>query len=186
MSQISTSWALQQTSNDVFSVAKGVLQAATSDNVQPLALLAVEAFGATVAICQQTQMIVEKEASLRHTNAVLNFLQSSVGYSANDSATYLSRSSSGVRFLSIASALSCMSSHFAGAEALNIMLEASAVSGQLQPTIGQLCDLLKSLEPKLVRTGFAMDIAGCMSILQKNILTLIYESDTAPRKRRSF
>jgi hypothetical protein len=50
--QVSPIWALQQTSDSVLLIAKGVLKAATSDNVQPLSLLVAEAFGNTLAICQ--------------------------------------------------------------------------------------------------------------------------------------
>ena len=65
--QISATWALQETSNDALALAKGIVKAATSDNVQPLAIMTAEAFGNTLAICQQTQMIIEKEAGRSHT-----------------------------------------------------------------------------------------------------------------------
>jgi hypothetical protein len=85
---VSPVWALQQTSDSVLLVAKGVIKAATSDNIQPLALLVAEAFGNTLAICQQTQMLVEREASKRHVSHVIKFLQAQVGYAANDSEFY--------------------------------------------------------------------------------------------------
>lgn len=50
-SVVSVQWALNETSDSAIKVARGVLQAATNDNVQPLALLAAEAFGSTLAIC---------------------------------------------------------------------------------------------------------------------------------------
>jgi hypothetical protein len=43
-------WSLQETTSSALSVARGVMRAATSDNIQALALLACERFGATLAL----------------------------------------------------------------------------------------------------------------------------------------
>jgi hypothetical protein len=158
-------WALHETTNGVFAVAKGVLTAATSGNVQPLALLAAEAFGATLAICQQTQLLVEKEARKHHTSYIVKFLKAKIGYSAHDSAIQLSSTNAGVRFLSLAAALLCTSSNFTGAEALALMIKASSQKDQLLPTLIQLQDLLGALDYKLVRTRFADDIVGWETFL---------------------
>ena len=48
-------WSLDSTTTKTISVAKDVLHAATSDNVQPLALIACEKFGATLAICEASE-----------------------------------------------------------------------------------------------------------------------------------
>jgi len=50
---IQAQWSLDATSTSVYSVARGVLQAATSDNVQPLAIIACERFGNTIAMSQE-------------------------------------------------------------------------------------------------------------------------------------
>lgn len=162
---IQPGWALQETSNGVFTIAKGIMAAATSDNVQPLALLTCEAFGATLAICQQTQLLVEKEARKNHTSYVVKFLKSKIGYLAHDSAIQLSMSNAGVRFLSLAAALLCTSSNFAGAEALMLMIKSSSQKDQMLPTLLQLQDLLDALDYKLLRTRFADDIIGWETFL---------------------
>ena len=162
---ISPGWALHETTNGMLTVAKGVLTAATSDNIQPLALLAAEAFGNTLAICQQTQLLVEKEARKQHTSYVVKFLKAKIGYSAHDSAIQLSSSNAGVRFLSLAAALLCTSSNFAGAQALDLMIKSTAKKDQLLPTLLQLQDLLGALDYKLLRTRFADDIVGWKTFL---------------------
>lgn len=157
---ITPSWALNATADNIFTVAKGILEAATSDNVQPIALLAAEAFGGTLAICQQTMIRVEKAAGRRHTSTVLQFLKSSVGYSANDSAAQLSTSSNGIRFLSLTAALLCTSSYSEAAKMLESMIQTSAAKDQPLPTILQLQDLVKALEPKLILLDFPDAVLG--------------------------
>jgi hypothetical protein len=71
-------------------------------------------------------MLVEREAGKRHTSHVIRFLQTQVGYAANDSAFQLSSTGAGVRFLSLAAALLCTSSTFTAAQAIEIMVKATA------------------------------------------------------------
>ena len=156
---VTASWALNTTSDNVFAVAQGVLKAATSDNVQPLALLTAEAFGGTLAICQQTLLKVERQAR-KNQHSVIKFLQAQVGYFANDSASHLSSSSNGVRFLSLVAMLLCSSSSFEAAKALDMMIQSTSSQGQMLPTLTQLQDLIKALEPKLMHTDFADESAA--------------------------
>jgi hypothetical protein len=51
---IQMGWSLSESSQSVFSVFRGVIAAATSDNVQVLAIMACEKFGNTIAISNQT------------------------------------------------------------------------------------------------------------------------------------
>ncbi|KAL9004951.1 MAG: hypothetical protein Q9180_009821, partial [Flavoplaca navasiana] len=175
---VQVTWALDRASDNAFAVAKGVLQAATSDNVQPLALLAAEKFGNTVAMCQQTQLLVEREAGRRHVSSVINFLQASIGYSADDSSSQLASTSAGVRFLCLAAALLCTNTHFEAAQALELMIRNSAGKNQLLPTILQLQDLVRALEPKLMRVGFANSVLGWESYLMDSL-----QATDALRKR---
>ena len=170
-SAIQPVWALHETTNEVFAIAKGILTAATSDNVQPLALMACEAFGATLAICKQTQLLVEKEARKHHTSYVVKFLKSKIGYSAHDSAFQLSSTNAGLRFLSLVAALLCTYSNFVGAEALMLMIESSSQKDQPLPTLLQLQDLLDALDYKLLRTRFAEDIIGWETFLSEYLDT---------------
>ncbi|KAK6386135.1 hypothetical protein LTS17_001710 [Exophiala oligosperma] len=159
-SQISASWNLQQSSESILSFAQGMLTAATSDNIQPLAILVAEAFGNTLAICQQTQMLVEKEASKRHVSHVVKFLHAKIGYAANDSASQLSLTSAGVRFMSLVAALLCTEDTLVAARAIEMMINATSRSDQLMPTVFQIRDLMNALEYKLRRLQFAESVAG--------------------------
>ncbi|MCJ1246708.1 hypothetical protein MMC30_003917 [Trapelia coarctata] len=168
----------------MFGVAKGILTAATSDNVQPLALLTAEAFGGTLAICQQTLLKVEKHAR-KNQHSVIKYLQAQVGYFPNDSASHLSSSAHGVRFLSLVAMLLCSSSHFEAAEALDLMIRSSSSQGQMMPTLTQLQDLVEALEPKLVPAGFADEILGWKTLLLKHSrLGRIYKRETCPRPKK--
>src|ERR1700722_1525373 len=157
---VSAQWQLNETANGAIAVAKGVLKAATSDNVQPIAIMAADAFGATLAMCRETQMKVEQAARMHHTSYVLEFLKSSIGYAKDDCATQLCSSSTGVRFLGLAAALLCTADIFTASLALELMMTSSKGHDQLLPTTKQLKDLLAALEHKLNRTGFAESIVG--------------------------
>ena len=88
-------WSLQQTANEALSVARGVVVVATSDNIQALALLACERFGATLAMCPETCDRIER-LIIRVPKPVRIFIGAYVGYSAGDSAAQLVKSKAGV------------------------------------------------------------------------------------------
>jgi hypothetical protein len=46
---VTAQWQLNETADSAIAIAIGVLKAATSDNVQPVAIIAADAFGATLA-----------------------------------------------------------------------------------------------------------------------------------------
>ena len=165
---VSPVWALHETSHSSSVVAKDLLEAAHSDNIQPLALLSAAAFGNTLAICPQTQLLVYMEGTKRHNSHIVNFLKVEVGYSANDSASQLSTTGAGLRFLSLVATLLCTSRTFAAAQALESMMTATAREDQLLPTVWQLQDLLEALEYKLVCTGFADSIIHWEHFLSKH------------------
>lgn len=130
------------------------MRAATSDNVQPLALIACEKFGATLAMCPETNKKMEdliiKVSGPKH----VRFMRAQIGYSANDSATQLSRSLAGIHFLGLAAVLTSSGDMFDGANTLSEMLMNSASDKTLLPTARQLKDLLAVMEHRLVRSGF--------------------------------
>lgn len=159
-SAITAQWQLNETAQSGITIAKGILRAATSDNVQPLAIIAADAFGATLAICQETQLKVEQAAKKNHTSYVVEFLRSSIGYAKDDCAVQLAASRSGLRFLGLAATLLCTADNYTASQALESMITSSAADGQLHPTTTQLRDLLGALEPKLNRTGFAESVVG--------------------------
>lgn len=44
-------WTLDETTDNLLTVGKDLMRVATSDNVQPIALLACERFGLTITMC---------------------------------------------------------------------------------------------------------------------------------------
>ena len=119
----------------------------------------------------------------------IKFLGAVIAYSGTDSAAQLAKSGSGIRFLALASALLCFPSHEAAAKALDLMMKSSAGNGQILPTVGQLEDLLQSLEPKLTRVSFGSLIMSWTDRLsrwcQERGLNLeqSYECDTCPTEK---
>jgi len=176
---ISAQWQLNETANSGITIAKGVLRAATSDNVQPIAIIAADAFGATLAMCQEAQLRAERAAKKDHKSYVLEFLlRSSIGYAKDDCAIQLAASGSGLRFLGLAAAMICMTDMFTASQALELMITSSATQGQILPTVSQLQHLLGALEHKLNRTGFADNVVGWE--------TFIMEHPAVPDKFRIF
>jgi hypothetical protein len=76
MNPVSLQWALNETAGVTISVSKGLIKAASSDNIQALALIVCEAFGATLAMCQETCMKVERISGMRHESRTVKFLKS--------------------------------------------------------------------------------------------------------------
>ena len=171
MAHVSTplTWSLDSTASTFFSKFQDVMRAATSDNVQPLALIACEKFGATLAMCPETNKKMEdliiKASGPKH----VRFLKAQVGYSANDSATQLSRSLAGIQFLGLAAALTSSLDAFNGANALSEMLTASASDKTLLPTPRQLKDLLGAMEHRVVRSGFTDTWVGYQILLSNSL-----------------
>jgi len=159
MGAISVQWTLNETVGSTISVAKGLIRAASSDNIQALALITCKAFGATLALCPETCMKVERIAGMHYESAAVKFLKAQIGYSSGDSAAQLSLDASGVRFLGLAAALGTLGA-YQGARALESMLASSAQEKQPLPTVTQLKDLLSALDYKLNRAGFAESLAG--------------------------
>ena len=153
-------WSLDHTASSALSFARGIVEAATKDNIQPLALLACERFGATLAMCPVTCRKVEDLVLKTKPPAVISFLSAVVGYSPTDCASHLVRSLAGVQFLGLAASLVTSIGSFEGGNALAAMLVDSAADKTLVPTARQLGDLLKSVEHRCVRSGFADSVLG--------------------------
>jgi len=149
-------WALNETVTGAFTVSRDILVAATSDNVQVAALAAVEAFGATLAICDETETRVEGLNRVR-SSRVVKFLKSWIGYAAGDSCDALLVSTGGIRFLALAATFMTWG-HFQAAQATRQMLRETSKENQILPTLGQLQALYKVLEHKIVGLGFADEV----------------------------
>ena len=159
-------WSLDNTADSAIAISRGIFKAATSDNVQPLAIFACERFGNTLAICPETCHKVERVILPTPKPAVLKFMRGVVGYSAHDCATQLGSSLAGVRFLALATALVTSIDLFKAAQALSSMLESSASDQDILPTVLQLKELLASVEPRCQRSGFAEEIVGWQMMLR--------------------
>jgi hypothetical protein len=154
---VSPQWALNETADHFITISKGMLKAATSDNVQALAILVVERFGATLAICQETEIKVETFASRSHTSYVLEFLKARIGWAKGNATQALCKTNGAIRFLALAAALTTWTS-FEAAQSIELMLKSNAAAGQLTPTVLQLQVLVTALEYKLTRAGFAEEL----------------------------
>jgi len=157
---IQLQWSLDNTTSAALSVARAIFRAATHDNVQPLAILACERFGNTIAMCQETCRKIERLVNKTAEPVTINFLRASVGFTTEDSATQLSKSQAGVQFLGLAAALVTSLGEFEGGNALGEMLNSSASDKTLLPTARQLKELLATLEPRFQRSGFTDTVAG--------------------------
>lgn len=162
------SWNLDHTSTSAVHVAKGLLHAATTDNVQPLAIMACEQFGNTVAMSPDTVRKIEHSVVPTPQPAILTFLKSTIGYSANDCTSYLGKSLAGLQFLGLAAALVTCGDMFKAADTIQSMLISTARDKTLVPTVRQVQQLLLSIEPRCHRSGFADDVAGWQLLLTRH------------------
>lgn len=169
MSAPALQWDLSRSVDSTFAVSQGIIRAATTDNVQILALLACERFGATLAVCQDTCRKVEFEVIKVQTPSkrVLKFLGATVGYSRDDCTSQLVRSQAGVQFIGLAAALISSVTTYEGATILFGMLKESASDKTLLPPVSHLRDLLTSLEHRCVRFGFADQVQGWNRLFDK-------------------
>lgn len=167
--EIQPQWSLDQSSGSLFNLFRGVLQAATSDNVQPLAIMACEQFGNTIAMCPETCSLIEKVVVPSPKPATIQFLKGVVGFSSNDSATQLSKSLAGVQFLGLATALLASMTTWPASLALEMMLRQSTTDKTLLPTRTQIRDLLARLEPRCHAASFADSVAGWNLLLRDHV-----------------
>jgi hypothetical protein len=165
-SLVQAQWSLSSTTQTALSIAREVLAAATSDNVQVLAIIACERFGSTVAVSSKTVSKVEHVLVPMPEPAPISFLKAFVGFSSNDCATQLSQSAAGIRFLGLAAALITTVGLFESAQALDIMLKASTADLSLLPSVRHLKDLLGSIEARSYRCGFAESVVAWETILR--------------------
>ena len=152
-------WALSETAGGVLTVSKGLLEAASSDNVQPLALLSTEAFGTVLPISPETRTKIETLANRGYTSHVLNFVKATVGYKKNDCVWQLAQSDGGIRFLCFAATLYTMGNSEAALR-LDQLLQKTQKGAMRRPTLHHLQALIDVLEPKLKISDFAAGIAA--------------------------
>ncbi|EJT70191.1 hypothetical protein GGTG_12364 [Gaeumannomyces tritici R3-111a-1] len=157
---VQAQWSLDTTPGSAISLLSGVIQAATTDNVQAIALLACERFGSTLAMSDETMSKIETSVVPTPPSIPIRFLQAKIGFSKHDSAVQLGKSKAGVRFLGLATALITTMKPMQAAKALDLMLSKSAADSTQLPTLRQLRDLLLALEPRCQTAGFADSVHG--------------------------
>ena len=140
---------------------KGFIQAATSDNVQPLALHACEQLGTILPVSNTITRIKIERLAGRKQNQPLSFVKAQIGFCAGDSADILAKTEGGLRFLCFAAILlSYGGADLESAELLEIFLSRRSSTEQPRPTLLQLLDLLRAIKPKLVDAGFLKVVMG--------------------------
>lgn len=167
MGSVSLQWSLNQISQDVIGISTGLLRAATSDNVQILALLACERFGATLAMshesCHKAFLLCDQSHS-----SVLSFIKLQVGYTKGDSGYQLARSDAGLRFLGLAACLSTLEPWNA-AVILHDLISKTAHDRTMVPSTQQLKQLVLALQARLSRSGFCESVCGWASIVMHEL-----------------
>lgn len=161
-------WNLDRTSNSLIGVSKGGLHAATTDNVQPLAILAYGQFGNTLAMCPATLRKIEHSVLLVPEPRMLSFVKSTVWWSKNDCISYFGQNIAGLQFLGLAAALVTHWDLYSAAQTLQALLTSTANDKTLLPTARQITHLLTSLESRCHLAGFADDVEGWRLLLAKH------------------
>ena len=151
-------WSLDETTDHFLRVGRNLIRAATIDNVQPLAILACEQFGATLAISPMTRLKVEKLIRSQTSSMAITFLKATVGFANGGTILELSKNIAGVNFMALAAALISVTNTFNAATAIQTMIMDSATDKTLVPNAYHLKDLLDILEPQLNRVGFLTDL----------------------------
>lgn len=157
---LQASWNLDSTSNTLFSVSRGLIQAATSDNVSAVAVNACLEFGDTIAMCQETCSRIETHVIPTRQPAVIEFLKATVGYSKHDCVPFLGSSLAGVRFLALASVLISSMNVLEGARTLDLMLRESANKTTSIPPLKHLKEFLATLETRCYLSTLADTVVG--------------------------
>lgn len=167
MGSVSLQWSLDQTSQNIVGITTGLLRAASSDNVQILALLACERFGATLAMspesCHKAFLLCDQTHS-----SVLSFVKLQVGYMKGDSGYQLARSDAGIRFLGLAACLSTLNPWNA-AVILHDLISKTARDRTMVPSAQQLKQLVLALQARLSRSGFCESVVGWSRIFMDEL-----------------
>ena len=94
-SSVQFTWGIDTTSSKIISISTGILSACLSDNVQALAVMACEAFGANLAMCPETCMKMENLAKRRHTVHIMKTFGAVIGFAPGDVADQLASTEAG-------------------------------------------------------------------------------------------
>ena len=165
---VTGTWVISQSIKVALNISKGVVTAASSDNIQVTALLACEGFGATLPICAESCAKAHQLCSRAHESTILSFLKAQIGFQEGDSGWQLSQSDAGLRFLALAACLVTID-WWRAAELLRKLITSTAADKRLIPTSQQIKQLLNAVSYRLSCSGFADNIIGWKIWIEKSI-----------------
>ena len=146
-------WSLDGAMHVTLESVKDFLSAATHYNISPLALVACERLGTTLAISTESKERVQSTLHETTESSILRSLQDFLGV-GNNICIILSQSAAGVNFLALAAALVSILGTSRAAETLTEMIKETTADLGLVPSTFQLKQLLDVIEPGLSRVGF--------------------------------
>lgn len=180
MGAIALQWSLDQTSDHLIDVWRGYLRAATSDNVQALALVACEGFGAVVAMSPESCHKVFLLCDRSQESMTLGFIKAAIGYSKNDSAYHLARSDAGQRFLGLAASLGTLGAWHAALVLHKLILSTAKTRADV-PTTQHLKQLILALDDRLARAGFCDSVIGWATIIAAEMAAIGKDDQEPPQ-----
>ncbi|KAL6716131.1 hypothetical protein ACLMJK_005697 [Lecanora helva] len=178
-SAVTATWSISSSTADALSISKGAIVAATSDNIQIIALLACEGFGATLPMCPESCAKAHQLCSRAHESTTLSFLKAKIGFQRGDSGWQLSQSDAGLRFLALAACLLTID-WWKAAELLRKLVTSTAEDKRLVPTSQQIKQLLIAINYRLACSGFANQIIGWKAWIEELIGSTPLEINTPP------
>lgn len=117
---------------------------------------------------RETCLKIEHNVVKTPKPALLEFLQVSIGYHAQDCVTEIGRSQAGVQFLGLATALLATMDDYRAALAIQGMIVDTAADKTLVPTVRQVQQLLASVQPRCHKAGFMTEVTGWQSLLERS------------------
>ncbi|KAL8948744.1 MAG: hypothetical protein Q9222_005097 [Ikaeria aurantiellina] len=181
MANFMAQWSVDRTSKDTIQLATGILEAATTDGVQALALFACELFGTNVAMsadaCHKVALLCTRD----HYSAVLNFIKARIGYGKGDSSWQLAQSNAGQRFLGLVTCLHGLGP-WNGSGVLHELIHSTASDKRFVPNRQNLKQLVQALESKLALSGFAEDVVGWGLVFYPQYFSPVDDQDFRARE----
>ncbi len=92
---VNFNWSIDLSAGTVVKLSSGILTTALSDNVQALAVIVCDAYGAKVPMCLETRCKMERLAKRKHSLRVFRHVGMMIGFAPNDVAHQLSMCESG-------------------------------------------------------------------------------------------
>ena len=154
MADVQLQWNLDRTVASGINVAVDLVRVAHSDNVQLIALMACESFGATLPICRQTRSLIEDECKSEAKPTLLRYIKAMIVPSGGQTLHRLASNLAGLNFLALAASIVSVTSIADSTTAIYQMIVESASDKLITPPEYHVRSILDILEPRLNRIGF--------------------------------